>query len=138
MVLRSTSGDLRVTLLPIRGAYVARKSMTLCAQLRDDPCAARDGRAVMRGLGKNPKTHTHEVEHESEPDRDLVGSGRCRIAGVSRDGEDATLLRSLLRVLWRLLRGRGLRTLHAVDPESAARLQPRFPRRQQGLIIRRR
>ena len=90
----------------------------------------------MPGLGKDPK-HTLEVEHESEPDCDLVGSERCGIAGVSRDGEDATPL--LLRVLRRLLWGRReLWTLHAVDPESAARLQPRFPRRQQGLILSRR
>jgi hypothetical protein len=46
MILRSISGDFRLTLLPIRGAYVARAPVydSVCAQLREEPCAARDAR----------------------------------------------------------------------------------------------
>src|SRR5258707_8122467 len=98
---------------------------------------------------KNPgnldgNRNTHEVEHENEPESDPVSSGRRRVTGVSRDGEDSATpprcavnnriypeRRARVR---RPLCGCRRRALYTVRPDSAARFEPRLPERQPELI----
>src|SRR3984893_17739336 len=102
------------------------------------------GFAGAKNLGNLDRNrNTHEVEHENEPESDPVSSGRRRVAGVSRDGEDgATPPRCAVNRIYPKLRARvrrppcgcRRRPLYTVRPDSAARFEPRLPERQPELI----
>src|SRR5437660_359588 len=73
------------------------------------------------------------TEHESEPESDPVRSGRCRFAGVSRDGEESAVANCSERCGWVRSPRQRRRLLFAVPPNSTVRQESRFPERQQRL-----
>src|SRR6516165_8237863 len=79
--------------------------------------------------------NTHEVEYESEPEGDPVRSERCRVVGVSCDGEDNAIRpRRTVNLIHsercarvrRPLCGQRRRSLHAVHADSEIRCEPRL------------
>jgi len=131
-----------VEIIPLNGgSYDHRRHFSPSHTTRWGLC-----RSNLQGQ-KNPcnpdgNRNTHEVEHENEPESDPVSSGRRRVAGVSRGGEDgATPPRCAVnricperrarvrRLLWRYRR----RALYAEHADFAARFESRFPERQPEL-----
>jgi hypothetical protein len=69
------------------GSYDHRRHFSPSPSHAMGPVPVEFARAENLGnLDRN--RNTHEVEHENEPESDPVSSGRRRVAGVSRDGED--------------------------------------------------